>query len=96
MAITQNHLPSAGGSLLHPHLQVQTDRTASNHQRFLQSRAADYHQRSGVRLFSDYLRFEKQTGQRYIGFTGRWQWLTAFAPEGFFEIWGILPEVTSL
>ena len=39
MAITQNHLPSAGGSLLHPHLQVQADRTPANSQRFLQGRA---------------------------------------------------------
>ncbi len=27
---------------------------------------------------------------------GAWQWLAAFAPEGFFEIWGILPAVTTL
>lgn len=96
MAITQNHLPSAGGSLLHPHLQVQADRTPTNHQRFLQSRAAEHRRQSGTRLFSDYLTLEKQTGRRYIGATGPWQWLAAFAPEGFFEIWGILPGVTSL
>ena len=96
MAITQNHLPSAGGSLLHPHLQVQADRTPANSQRFLQGRAAEYHRQSGARLFSDYLQSEKQSGQRYIGAAGSWQWLAAYAPEGFFEIWGILPGVTSL
>jgi len=96
MAITQNHLPSAGGSLLHPHLQVQADRIPANSQRFLQGRAAEYHRQSGARLFSDYLQSEKQSGQRYIGSTGSWQWLAAYAPEGFFEIWGILPGVTSL
>jgi galactose-1-phosphate uridylyltransferase len=31
-AITQNHLPSAGGSLLHPHLQRPADPPAANHQ----------------------------------------------------------------
>jgi galactose-1-phosphate uridylyltransferase len=96
MAITQNHLPSAGGSLLHPHLQVQADRTATNNQRFLQRRAADYRRQCGSRLFSDYLKYESQAGQRCIGTSGPWQWLAAFAPEGFFEIWGILPAVTSL
>ncbi|MGB8718825.1 MAG: galactose-1-phosphate uridylyltransferase, partial [Desulfobacterales bacterium] len=25
-----------------------------------------------------------------------WHWLAAFAPEGFFEIWGILPAITTL
>ncbi|MFZ1986800.1 MAG: galactose-1-phosphate uridylyltransferase [Desulfatitalea sp.] len=96
MAITQNHLPSAGGSLLHPHLQVQADRTAANHQRFLQAHAAEYRQRCGTRLFSDYLAMENKLGKRCIGATGDWQWLAAFAPQGFFEIWGVLPEVTSL
>ncbi len=96
MAVTQNHLPSAGGSLLHPHLQVQADRTPTNYQRFLQSRAAEYRRQSGTRLFGDYLALEKQAGRRYIGATGPWQWLAAFAPEGFFEIWGILPGVASL
>lgn len=96
MAITQNHLPSAGGSLLHPHLQVQADRMPANYQRFLQSRAAEHRRQSGTRLFSDYLALEKQTGLRFIGVTGPWQWLAAFAPEGFFEIWGILPGITAL
>lgn len=96
MAITQNHLPSAGGSLLHPHLQVQADRVASNYQRFLKGYAADYHRQTGSLIFSDYLHHEKETGDRYIGATGDWEWLAAFAPEGFFEIWGILPGITSL
>lgn len=96
MAITQNHLPSAGGSLLHPHLQVQADRTPANHQRFLQGRAAEYRRQSGRRLFSDYLSMEIQSGRRCIGTTGAWHWLAAFAPEGFFEIWGVLPGITSM
>lgn len=96
MAITQNHLPSAGGSLLHPHLQVQADRTPTNHQRFLKLRAAEHRRKFGSRLLSDYLALEKSTNQRWIGATGPWQWLAAFAPEGFFEIWGILPGISSL
>ena len=39
MAITQNHLPSAGGSMVHPHLQVHADQIGSNHHRFLFDRA---------------------------------------------------------
>jgi galactose-1-phosphate uridylyltransferase len=96
MAITQNHLPAAGGSLVHPHLQVHADRSASNHQRFLSRRCADYRHATGNRLFSDYLKAERETGPRMIGATGPWEWLAAFAPEGFFEIWGILPGATCL
>ena len=95
MAITQNHLPSAGGSLLHPHLQINADRLPANHQRILLKRANDFHQQNGSYLFSDYLQHEIADGDRYIGATGLWQWTAAFAPEGFFEIWGILPQKTS-
>jgi UDPglucose--hexose-1-phosphate uridylyltransferase len=96
MAITQNHLPSAGGSLIHPHLQIQADTIAPNHHRFLRKRAEEYFHRFGSLIFSDYLVHEKLDRSRYIGNTGPWEWMTAFAPEGFFEIWGILPNVTSL
>jgi galactose-1-phosphate uridylyltransferase len=96
VAITQNHLPSAGGSLVHPHLQIQADRLASNHQRFLRQKSLDYFRQTGNLLMSDYLKSEKAEGQRYIGATGPWEWLAAYAPEGFFEIWGILPQATSL
>ncbi|MGW8193991.1 MAG: galactose-1-phosphate uridylyltransferase [Desulforhopalus sp.] len=95
MAITQNHLPSAGGSLLHPHLQVHADRVPSNHHRFLQRRAREYHAGTGSAIFSDYARHEREDGRRYIGNTGRWHWMAAFAPEGFYEIWGILAGYTS-
>jgi len=94
-AITQNHLPSAGGSLLHPHLQVHAERIPSNHHRTLLQRASQYQSTTGSRIFSDYLRREQEDGSRYIGNTGSWQWMAAFAPEGFYEIWGILPGCTS-
>lgn len=96
MAITQNHLPSAGGSLVHPHLQINADRIAGNHHRFLLQKANDFHRRNGKSLFSSYLDHEKNEGSRHIGSTGAWEWMAAFAPEGFFEIWGILPGLTSL
>jgi len=96
MAITQNHLPSAGGSMVHPHLQIQADRIAANHHRFLEQTSHDYFQKTGRYLFSDYLKHEKKDGSRYIGKTGNWEWMAAFAPEGFFEIWGILPNCFSV
>ena len=96
MAITQNHLPSAGGSLLHPHLQINADTYPPNIHRYLNRRADRFYQDNGKHIFSSYLAYEKSDGTRYIGRTGKWEWLAAFAPEGFFEIWGILPEVNSL
>ena len=96
MGIAQNHLPSAGGSLLHPHLQVHADRVAPNYHRFLAKRTRAYKTATGQDLFSDILQHEKDDGRRIIGRTGEWEWLAAFAPEGFYEIWGILPGRTSV
>ncbi len=96
MAITQNHLPSAGGSLVHPHLQVNAESIPANHQRTISQRAASFHARTGRLIFSELLDLEKANGSRVIGRTGSWEWLAAFAPEGFFEIWGLLPGQTSL
>ena len=95
-AITQNHLPSAGGSLVHPHLQINADRIGSNHHRFFLERTERFHRQTGKLLFGEYLALEKSDGSRYIGSTGGWQWTAAYAPEGFFEIWAIFPGVTSL
>ncbi|MFH1981993.1 MAG: galactose-1-phosphate uridylyltransferase [Pseudomonadota bacterium] len=95
-AITQNHLPSAGGSLLHPHLQIHADRIAPNFLRYLEKRAADYRQATGGYLFSDLLAAELSHGARVIGRTGDWHWLAAFAPEGFYEVWAILPQCVSI
>jgi galactose-1-phosphate uridylyltransferase len=95
MAVTQNHLPSAGGSLLHPHLQIYADPVASNHHRFLEQRSREYCRLNDSLLFSDYLAQEQKAADRYIGTTSDWHWMAAFAPEGFFEIWGILPGVMS-
>ena len=84
MAITQNHLPSAGGSLVHPHLQINADRIAGNTHRVLLQKSADYYRQHQQFLFSGYLDHEKKEGSRHIGTTGAWEWLAAFAPEGFF------------
>ncbi|MDQ1331154.1 MAG: UDPglucose--hexose-phosphate uridylyltransferase, partial [Thermodesulfobacteriota bacterium] len=51
---------------------------------------------TGNLIFKDYMRHEKKAGDSFICKTGGWEWLAAFAPEGFYEIWGILPGITSL
>ncbi len=94
MAITQNHLPSAGGSLVHPHLQINADKIPANNQRFLEKKCRDFFDDTGKYFFSAYIEHEKKEKVRYIGKTGPWEWASAFAPEGFFEIWGIFPGCT--
>ena len=96
MSITQNHLPGAGGSLVHPHLQVHATRHISNNHAVLQKRVQEYRRQYDNCIFSDLLKAEQQTGVRYIGSTGLWKWVAAFAPSGFYEIWGIATSASSL
>ena len=96
LAITQNHLPSAGGSLVHPHLQINAEIHPANHQHFLLNKSLEFQKVSGKLIFSEYLKIEKNTKIRYIGNTGKWEWCAPFAPEGFFEIWAVLPGITSM
>jgi Galactose-1-phosphate uridylyltransferase len=46
----------------------------------------NYFKKNGAPFFSDLLRQEKKTGERYIGNTGDVHWLSAFAPLGVLEI----------
>lgn len=96
MAITQNYLPAAGGSLIHPHLQVHATKIISENHRILQQRADQHKDKFGSDMFSDYVKTEKKNKERYIGNTGSWEWMAAFAPRGFFEIWGICPGKKSI
>ena len=86
MSITQNHLPGAGGSLVHPHLQVHATKLISNNHRVFEQRAREHEARHGSCILSDLLMAEKKTRERYIGRTGSWEWIAAFAPSGFYEI----------
>ncbi|MDJ0623916.1 MAG: hypothetical protein QNJ17_13185 [Desulfocapsaceae bacterium] len=96
MAITQNHLPGAGGSLVHPHLQVHATARVTHNHLLLGERIRSYHHEHGKDLISEILSAEQKEKERYIGTTGIWHWLVAFAPRGFYEIWGIAPDQFTL
>jgi galactose-1-phosphate uridylyltransferase len=95
-AITQNHLPSAGGSLVHPHLQVHADPLPGNALRRMLEKTTTHFTRTGRHLLADLLAHEKSAGVRYVGATGPWEWIAAYAPEGFYELWAILPGICSV
>jgi len=96
MSITQNHLPGAGGSLVHPHLQVHATKQISTNHALLKKRAREHAAQYRKCILSDLLLTEKEMGERYIGSTGAWEWIAAYAPSGFYEIWGIATSEYSL
>jgi galactose-1-phosphate uridylyltransferase len=71
-SINANHMLPSGSSLFHPHTQGIVDSQPTTMQRLL----------AGVppQRFEDYLAAERRSGERYLGTTGRIQWLVSFAP----------------
>lgn len=89
MAITQNHLPASGGTLVHPHLQVQADAIEPSFPTLLWDSLAAFHARTGAGFWDELLTLEHRLGERIAGRTGGWTWLTMWAPQGMFEVWGV-------
>jgi UDPglucose--hexose-1-phosphate uridylyltransferase len=71
-SINANHMLPSGSSLFHPHLQGIVDSQPTTLQRML----ADV----PPARFDAYLAAERRAGQRYLGATGRVEWLVSFAP----------------
>ncbi len=90
-----NFLQPAGSSVPHPHFQVQVRSMPYTALARSTRAAAEYHTRHG-RPFFEALLEKERGGPRYLGQTGRAEWIAAFAPAHQKEIWGVLPGVASL
>jgi UDPglucose--hexose-1-phosphate uridylyltransferase len=95
LSITQNHLPTSGGTLLHPHLQVHVDERPNNFFARVGPAAADFRRREGVDYF-DALVATERGGERWITEDGGPAWLCPFAPKGYFEFWALVPDKRSV
>ena len=95
VSITQNHLPTAGATLLHPHLQVHVDERPNNFFARVSAAAARHRERENEDYFEALLAAERG-GDRWIAESDRVAWLSPFAPRGFFEFWALLPSERSL
>jgi galactose-1-phosphate uridylyltransferase len=79
-------LPS-GSSLFHPHLQGIVDSMPTTLQRMLAEVPAE--------RFDAYLATERRAGGRYLGDTGRVEWLVSFAPIAPAELRAFIHGVSS-
>lgn len=92
LVVAANYLFPAGASLIHPHFQLLAGAEPHAHQAQLCRAWADWHARHGG-VFADALvETERTLGERYLGQTGRWHWLAAFAPLGLHEIQAVHTE----
>jgi galactose-1-phosphate uridylyltransferase len=71
-SINANHMLPSGSSLFHPHLQGLVDEHPTSMQRLLAA--------VPPARFEAYLAHERRAGARYLGTTGRVEWLASFAP----------------
>ena len=102
-SINWNYLPSAGGGIFHPHIQVVIEDTpTTSHQKVLEG-LSKYGMDHKSSFWEDYLAEEIARDERYIGHQGDVHFLTAFSPRAIFgEIFilfsnrSIMEEVTSI
>lgn len=80
--INWNHMPPAGSSLIHPHLQVFSTSSAPNLMRQELEASKNYLDSHGSNFWDDLIAAEKESGQRYLGKIGRTHWMMTFAPMG--------------
>jgi UDPglucose--hexose-1-phosphate uridylyltransferase len=71
-SINANHMLPSGSSLFHPHLQGIVDSEPTTVQRLLVKVPQE--------RYDVYLQTERAAGERYLGSTGRVEWLVSFAP----------------
>lgn len=86
-SINANHMLPSGSSLFHPHLQGIVDSQPTTIQRQLAEVPAA--------RFTAFLDAERASGERYLGHTGRIEWLVSFAPIAPAELKGFLRGVSS-
>ncbi|MBF7083328.1 hypothetical protein IT084_10120 [Desulfallas sp. Bu1-1] len=90
-SINWNYMPYAGGSIIHPHLQVLTGPEPTTFNRQLINASTEYFMRCNQNYWTDLIYAEIDRGERYIGKTGDVHWISAFAPRHVGEVIGILP-----
>ncbi len=79
--VTWNHMPPAGGTQIHPHLQVVA--TADPGNAFRRELAAEEAWLAGTgRPFAPALLAAEEAAGRVVGRTGGWTWYVPFAPSG--------------
>jgi UDPglucose--hexose-1-phosphate uridylyltransferase len=71
-SINANHMLPSGSSLFHPHMQGIVDSQPTTMQRLLTEVPAQ--------RYDAYLETERRLGERYLGDTGRLEWVVSFAP----------------
>ena len=91
-SVNCNYMPLSGAGLIHPHVQVLASNTPTRYQATLLRAAGEFNGQDSGAIFDALLEHEISDGSRYVGRTGEIHWLSAFAPKGLMDLWGVLPR----
>jgi UDPglucose--hexose-1-phosphate uridylyltransferase len=94
---TWNYMPPSGGGLVHPHQQYFATNNPGN-QFIDELRESEAFQgKHGADYWSELIQAEKDRNERYIGATGRVEWLSSFVSMGILgETMAIIPDCFSV
>jgi UDPglucose--hexose-1-phosphate uridylyltransferase len=87
-----NYMPLAGAGMVHPHFQLTVFEEPTSYHGALMETQGRYRSTQARSIFDDLVAEEKKLEERYLFQTGSWHWLTAFAPRGLYEFWGLLED----
>jgi len=94
--INWNYMPLAGGTIIHPHLQVIAGLTGTNYHRMLIQASGEYAAKNSGTYWDDLVKTESDLGERFIARVGGTAWLTSFAPKGFIDIMAVFEESATI
>jgi galactose-1-phosphate uridylyltransferase len=89
-SINWNYMPLAGGSIVHPHLQVTASSTPTNYYNTVEPVLSAHRKGCGRMFWHDLAEIEKKEGLRFVGESDNISWMVAFAPLGIFDILGVI------
>jgi UDPglucose--hexose-1-phosphate uridylyltransferase len=95
-SVNWNYLPMAGGSIIHPHLQILAGELPTSYQGDLIQACRRYQKRRGKVYWEELIDTERNLGERYIGSFGDTVWLASYAPLGVTDILSVFRKKTSL
>ena len=87
--VNWNYMPLAGAGIVHPHLQAAVLPEFTAYYRLIVEKQKQYSPDGQKSIFDDFAAGEMAAGHRYVVSYGKWRWITAFAPRGVYEFWGV-------
>ncbi len=94
--INWNNMPPGAASIIHPHVQIIANPDPSPYLRTLLEKSKSYRKANGSNYWSDLVREEKASGERFIAETGKVNWLASFAPLANREVMAVFSDTSSL